>query len=109
MKYLEHDVATHIEYPGELEEVYHFDSPASPKDFSRIPIEILETGASGTSNSLDLARAKGARFLLASSEVYGDPLVHLQHEKYRGNVNSVGVRGVYDEAKRYAEALTGLP
>jgi dTDP-glucose 4,6-dehydratase len=105
--YVEHDVSAHIDFPGELDEVYHFASPASPKDFSRIPIEILEVGAIGTHNALGLARKKGARMMLASSsEVYGDPQVHPQHEEYRGNVNPIGVRGVYDEAKRYAEALT---
>jgi len=106
-EYLDHDVSTYIHLPGELEEVYHFASPASPKDFSRIPIPILKVGALGTHNLLGLARSKGARFMLASSsEVYGDPLVHPQTEEYWGNVNQVGVRGVYDEAKRYAEAIT---
>jgi dTDP-glucose 4,6-dehydratase len=105
--YIDHDVSTHIELPGELDEVYHFASAASPADFGRIPIEILKSGALGTHNSLGLARARGARFMLAStSEVYGDPLVHPQHEEYRGNVSTTGVRSVYDEAKRYAEALT---
>ena len=105
--YLEHDVTTHIDVPGGLDEVYHFASPASPVDFSRIPIAILKAGALGTHNALGLALAKGARFMLAStSEVYGDPLVHPQHEGYLGNVNPVGVRGVYDEAKRFAEAIT---
>ena len=106
-EYIEHDVSAHIDVPGELEEIYHFASPASPRDFTRIPIPILEAGSLGSHNSLELALAKGARFMLASSsEVYGDPLVHPQHEEYRGNVNQIGVRGVYDEAKRYAEALT---
>jgi dTDP-glucose 4,6-dehydratase len=106
-EYVDHDVSTHINVAGELDEVYHFASPASPTDFRRIPIPILKVGALGTYNSLGLARLKGARFMLAStSEVYGDPLVHPQHEEYRGNVNPVGVRGVYDEAKRYAEAIT---
>jgi dTDP-glucose 4,6-dehydratase len=106
-EYVEHDVSTHIDVPGELDEVYHFASAASPADFGRIPIEILKTGSLGTHNSLGLARARGARFMLAStSEVYGDPLVHPQHEDYRGNVSTTGVRSVYDEAKRYAEALT---
>ena len=105
--YLDHDVTTHIDCPGELEEVYHFASPASPADFERIPIPILKVGALGTYNSLGLALAKGARFMLASSsEVYGDPLVHPQTEEYWGNVNPLGVRGVYDEAKRYAESIT---
>jgi dTDP-glucose 4,6-dehydratase len=106
-EYVEHDVTAHIDVPGELEEVYHFASPASPVDFGRIPIPILKVGAMGTHNALGLARLKGARFMLAStSEVYGDPLVHPQHEDYRGNVNPVGIRGVYDEAKRSAEAMT---
>jgi UDP-glucuronate decarboxylase len=106
-EYIDHDVSAHINVPGELDEVYHFASPASPVDFSRIPIPILKAGALGTYNSLGLALAKGARFVLAStSEVYGDPLVHPQHEGYWGNVNPIGVRGVYDEAKRYAEAIT---
>ena len=106
-EYVDHDVSTHIDVPGELDEIYHFASPASPKDFARFPIPILKVGAMGTYNSLGLARLKGARFMLAStSEVYGDPLVHPQPEEYRGNVNQVGIRGVYDEAKRYAEAMT---
>ena len=106
-EYIDHDVTSHINVAGELDEIYHFASPASPKDFSRIPIPILKAGALGTYNSLGLALAKGARLMLASSsEVYGDPLVHPQREDYWGNVNPVGVRGVYDEAKRYAEAIT---
>ena len=106
-EFVEHDVTTHIDCPGKLDEVYHFASPASPADFERIPIPILKVGALGTYNSLGLALAKGARFMLAStSEVYGDPLVHPQHEEYWGNVNPIGVRGVYDEAKRYAESIT---
>jgi dTDP-glucose 4,6-dehydratase len=106
-EYTDHDVTSHINVGGELDEIYHFASLASPKDFSRIPIPILKVGALGTYNSLGLALAKGARFMLASSsEVYGDPLVHPQREDYWGNVNPVGVRGVYDEAKRYAEAIT---
>src|SRR5215211_1010896 len=106
-EYVDHDVSTYINVPGELDEIYHFASPASPKDFTRIPIPILKVGALGTYNSLGLARLKGARFMLAStSEVYGDPLVHPQHEDYRGNVSTTGPRSVYDEAKRYAEALT---
>ncbi|MDQ3638649.1 MAG: SDR family oxidoreductase [Actinomycetota bacterium] len=106
-EYVDHDVSAHISCPGELDEVYHFASPASPADFERIPIPILKVGALGTYNSLGLALGKGARFMLAStSEVYGDPLVHPQHEEYRGNVNPIGVRGVYDEAKRYAESIT---
>src|ERR671917_838974 len=106
-EYIEHDVSVHIDLPGELAEVYHFASPASPADFVRIPIEILKSGALGTHNCLGLARARGGRFMLAStSEVYGDPLVHPQREDYRGNVSATGIRSVYDEAKRYAEALT---
>jgi len=106
-EYVHHDVSTYIECPGRLDEVYHFASPASPADFERIPIPILKVGALGTYNSLGLAKAKGARFMLAStSEVYGDPLVHPQPEEYWGNVNPIGIRGVYDEAKRYAESIT---
>ena len=106
-EYIEHDVNTYMDVAGGLEEVYHFASAASPADFGRIPIEILKTGAQGTHNCLGLARARGARFMLAStSEVYGDPLEHPQHEDYRGNVSTTGPRSVYDEAKRYAEALT---
>ena len=106
-EHIEHDVCLHIDLPGELDEVYHFASAASPADFVRIPIEILKSGALGTHNCLGLARARGARFMLAStSEVYGDPLVHPQREDYRGNVSTTGPRSVYDEAKRYAEALT---
>jgi dTDP-glucose 4,6-dehydratase len=106
-EYVDHDVSGPIDVQGELDEVYHFASPASPADFDRIPIEILEVGSLGTHNCLELALARGARFMLAStSEVYGDPLVHPQQEDYRGNVSTTGVRSVYDEAKRYAEALT---
>ena len=105
--YLEHDVSVPIEFPPQLDELYHFASPASPADFGRIPIEILKSGALGTHNCLEVALGRGARFMLASSsEVYGDPLVHPQHEEYRGNVSTTGPRSVYDEAKRYAEALT---
>src|SRR5215204_4629167 len=106
-EYVDHDVTTYINCPGELDEVYHFASPASPVDFERIPLPLLKVGAFGTHNALGLARAKGARFMLAStSEVYGDPLVHPQPEGYWGNVNPIGIRGVYDEAKRYAESMT---
>ena len=106
-EYVHHDVTTHIDLPGRLEEVYHFASPASPADFERIPIPILKVGALGTYNALGLAKARGARLMLAStSEVYGDPLVHPQPEGYQGNVNPIGIRGVYDEAKRYAESIT---
>jgi dTDP-glucose 4,6-dehydratase len=105
--YVHHDVTWPLHIEGRLDEVYHFASPASPKDFERIPVQILMVGSAGTHNVLDLALARDARFLLASSsEVYGDPLVHPQHEDYRGNVSTTGVRSVYDEAKRYAEALT---
>jgi dTDP-glucose 4,6-dehydratase len=106
-EYVEHDVTSPLQIGGRFDEVYHFASPASPKDFERIPVEILRTGSSGTHNALDLALAKDARFMLASSsEVYGDPLVHPQREDYRGNVSTTGIRSVYDEAKRYAEAAT---
>jgi len=106
-EYVDHDVTLHIEVKGDLDEVYHFASPASPKDFERIPIPILKAGALGTYNALGLAKDRNARLMLASSsEVYGDPLVHPQSEDYRGNVNPIGIRGVYDEAKRYAESIT---
>jgi dTDP-glucose 4,6-dehydratase len=106
-EYVHHDVTTYIECPGRLDEIYHFASPASPADFERIPIPILKVGALGTYNSLGLAKARGARLMLAStSEVYGDPLIHPQPEEYWGNVNPIGIRGVYDEAKRYAESIT---
>lgn len=106
-EFVEHDVTRHVEISGTLDEIYHFASPASPADFESIPIQILKVGAMGTHNCLGLARSKNARFMLAStSEVYGDPLVHPQPEEYLGNVNPIGTRGVYDEAKRYAEAIT---
>src|SRR5215210_909939 len=106
-EYVEHDVTKYIACPGKLDDVYHLASPASPADFERIPIPILKVGALGTYNALGLAKARGARFMLAStSEVYGDPLVHPQPEDYWGNVNPIGIRGVYDEAKRYAESIT---
>ena len=102
-----HDVSTYIWVPGPVDAVMHLASPASPVDFERIPIQILKVGGLGTHNGLGLARAKRAKFFLAStSEVYGDPLVHPQPETYWGNVNPIGPRGVYDEAKRYAEAMT---
>ena len=105
--YVDHDVSTYIWVPGPVDAVLHFASPASPADFDRIPIQILKVGSLGTHNALGLAKAKGARFFLAStSEVYGDPLVHPQPESYWGNVNPIGPRGVYDEAKRFAEAMT---
>jgi dTDP-glucose 4,6-dehydratase len=106
-KFVRHDVSEHIWVPGDVDAVMHLASPASPVDFARIPIEILKVGAMGTHNCLGLAREKGARFHLNStSEVYGDPLVHPQPETYWGNVNPIGPRGVYDEAKRFAEAMT---
>ena len=106
-QFVEHDVSTFVWVPGEVDAVLHFASPASPIDFERIPIQILKVGSLGTHNALGLAKAKGARFFLAStSEVYGDPLVHPQPESYWGNVNPIGPRGVYDEAKRFAEAMT---
>jgi dTDP-glucose 4,6-dehydratase len=106
-EYVDHDVRLPIEVRGEMDEVYHFASPASPIDFERMPVQILETGALGTRNCLEHARVKGASFMLAStSEVYGDPLVHPQREDYRGNVSTTGIRSVYDEAKRYAESMT---
>ena len=102
-----HDVTEYIGVKGPLDWVLHFASPASPRDYMELPIQTLKVGALGTHNALGLAKAKTARFLLAStSEVYGDPLVHPQREDYWGNVNPVGPRGVYDEAKRFAEAMT---
>ena len=103
----EHDVSSYVWVPGDVDVVMHLASPASPADFDRLPIQILKVGGLGTHNGLGLAKAKGATFFLAStSEVYGDPLVHPQPETYWGNVNPIGPRGVYDEAKRYAEAMT---
>lgn len=102
-----HDVSRFIHVPGELHYILHFASPASPIDYLKIPIQTLKVGSLGTHNCMGLAKAKGARILVAStSEVYGDPLVHPQHEEYWGNVNPVGPRGVYDEAKRFQEAIT---
>jgi dTDP-glucose 4,6-dehydratase len=102
-----HDVTKYIAVDGPLDAVLHFASPASPIDYLDLPIQTLKVGSLGTHNALGLAQARGARFLLAStSEVYGDPLVHPQPETYWGNVNPIGPRGVYDEAKRFAEALT---
>ncbi len=102
-----HDVTKFIHVPGDLDYILHFASPASPIDYLKIPIQTLKVGAMGTHNCLGLAKAKGARMLVAStSEVYGDPLVHPQPEEYWGNVNPVGPRGVYDEAKRYMESIT---
>jgi dTDP-glucose 4,6-dehydratase len=101
-----HDITNYIYLAGELDYLLHFASPASPIDYLNFPIQTLKVGALGTHNCLGLAKAKGARFLLAStSEVYGDPLEHPQAENYWGNVNPVGFRGVYDEAKRFAEAI----
>lgn len=105
--FVEHDVSTYLWVPGPVDSVLHFASPASPSDFDRIPIQILKVGSLGTHNALGLAKAKGARFFLAStSEVYGDPQVHPQPETYWGHVNPIGPRGVYDEAKRFGEAMT---
>ncbi|MBS7547317.1 NAD-dependent epimerase/dehydratase family protein [Dietzia massiliensis] len=104
---MKRDVTDYVHVPGPVDLVLHFASPASPIDYLKLPIHTLRVGSQGTHNALGLARDKGARFVLAStSEVYGDPLVHPQPETYWGNVNPVGPRGVYDEAKRYAEALT---
>ena len=101
-----YDVTNHLYVEGELDAILHFASPASPADFERLPIQIMKVGSIGTHKALGLARAKNARFLLAStSESYGDPLVNPQPETYWGNVNPVGIRGVYDEAKRFAEAM----
>jgi dTDP-glucose 4,6-dehydratase len=106
-EFIRHNISTYTYVPGHLDGVLHFASPASPVDYLEHPIPTLKVGALGTHNALGLAKAKGARFFLAStSEVYGDPLVHPQHEGYWGNVNPVGPRGVYDEAKRFAEAMT---
>jgi dTDP-glucose 4,6-dehydratase len=105
--FVNHNVSNHIEIQGDLDWILHFASPASPVDYLQLTIETLKVNSLGTHNSLGLAREKSARFLLAStSEVYGDPTVHPQPETYWGNVNPVGPRGVYDEAKRFAEALT---
>ncbi len=105
--FIEHNVINEIRIEGKIDEILHFASPASPKDYLQLPIHTLKVGAIGTLNALGLAKEKKAGFLLAStSEVYGDPLLHPQKEDYWGNVNPVGPRGVYDEAKRFAEALT---
>jgi dTDP-glucose 4,6-dehydratase len=106
-EFYHHDVSTFVHIPGELHYILHFASPASPIDYLKIPIQTLKVGSLGTHNLLGLARAKKARILVAStSEVYGDPLVHPQVEEYYGNVNPIGPRGVYDEAKRFQEAIT---
>ena len=105
--FVDHDVSTYVWVPGPVDAVLHFASPASPRDYLEMPIQTLKVGSLGTHNCLGLAKRKDARFLLAStSEVYGDPKVHPQPEDYWGHVNPVGPRGVYDEAKRFAEAIT---
>lgn len=105
--FIHHDVTNYIYVPGEVDYILHFASPASPIDYLQLPIQTLKVGSLGTHKALGLAKEKKARFLLAStSEVYGDPLVHPQTEDYWGNVNPIGLRGVYDEAKRFAEAMT---
>jgi dTDP-glucose 4,6-dehydratase len=106
-RFIHADITEHFEVDEDVDFVYHMASPASPIDYARLPLHTLKVGAYGTHNALGLAKFKRARFMLAStSEVYGDPLVHPQKESYWGNVNPIGPRGVYDEAKRYAEALT---
>ncbi len=106
-QFVEHNVSEFINLEGELDYILHFASPASPIDYLKLPIQTLKVGALGTHNALGLAKAKKAVFFLAStSEVYGDPLIHPQPEDYWGNVNPIGPRGVYDEAKRFAEAIT---
>ena len=105
--FMEHNISEYTEVPGALDGVLHFASPASPVDYLELPIQTLKVGSLGTHNALGIALAKKARFFIAStSEVYGDPLVHPQPETYWGNVNPIGPRGVYDEAKRFAEAMT---
>lgn len=106
-RFIKHDVTEYIFIVGQVNNILHFASPASPIDYLKLPIQTLKVGSLGTHKALGLAKAKKAKFLLAStSEVYGDPLVHPQDENYWGNVNPIGLRGVYDEAKRFAEALT---
>jgi len=106
-EFYHHDITKFIHIPGKIDYILHFASPASPIDYLKIPIQTLKVGAHGTHNCLGLAKAKGARILVAStSEVYGDPMVHPQTEEYWGNVNPVGPRGVYDEAKRFMESIT---
>ncbi|MBD3266166.1 NAD-dependent epimerase/dehydratase family protein [bacterium] len=105
--FIKHDVTNYIHVPGPIDHILHFASPASPIDYLKLPIQTLKVGSLGTHKALGLAKDKQARFLLAStSEVYGDPMVHPQTEDYWGNVNPIGPRGVYDEAKRFAEAMT---
>ncbi len=105
-QFIHHDVTNYLYLAGELDAILHFASPASPVDYLELPIQTLKVGSLGTHNALGLAKQKQARFLLAStSEVYGDPLIHPQTEDYWGNVNPIGVRGVYDEAKRFSEAM----
>lgn len=106
-EFYNHDVSKFVHVPGELDYILHFASPASPIDYLQMPIQTLKVGSLGTHNLLGLAKAKGSRFIIAStSEVYGDPLVHPQTEEYWGHVNPIGPRGVYDEAKRFQEAIT---
>ena len=106
-RFVHYDVTEYMHVDGDLDFILHFASPASPADFERLGIRILKVGSLGTHKTLGLARAKGAKFLLAStSETYGDPQVHPQNEEYWGNVNPIGIRGVYDEAKRFAESMT---
>jgi dTDP-glucose 4,6-dehydratase len=106
-KFIQYDVTNYLFVEGDVDYIFHFASPASPIDYLKLPIQTLKVGSLGTHKALGLAKAKGAAFLLAStSEVYGDPLLHPQPESYWGNVNPVGPRGVYDEAKRFAEAMT---
>ncbi len=106
-KFVKHDITNYIYLPGRIDYILHFASPASPIDYLKLPIQTLKVGSLGTHKALGLAKEKKARFLLAStSEVYGDPSVHPQNEDYWGNVNPIGPRGVYDEAKRFAEAIT---
>lgn len=107
-EFINHDVTEFIKIEGDLDYILHFASPASPIDYLKIPIQTLKVGSLGTHNLLGLAKAKNARILIAStSEVYGDPLVHPQTEDYYGNVNTIGPRGVYDEAKRFQESKIG--
>lgn len=106
-EFVQHDICRGIDISGELDAVLHFASPASPQDYGKMPIATLDVGSVGTKNALEIARQRQARFLLAStSEIYGDPLVNPQPESYRGNTNTTGARSVYDESKRFAEAMT---